>query len=409
MDQLQAVTLDPVGADIPAEAARLRERGPVVGITLPGGIPAFAVTRYENLRTLILDPRVSKDPRKHWDRWPEASSNPEWGWILGWVGVINMLSTYGVDHSRLRKLVAPSFTHHRTERLRGRVEEIVTRLLDEIEARPEGEVVDLRAAFARQLPMEIICELFGVSGAHKAELVTLLDDFMDVSRPVEEAMATLARLYAVLGELIGTKRAEPGDDLASDLVTVRDTDGDRLSDDELRDTLLLVIGAGVETTVNLIGNAAFALLTHPEQLAQARAGELPWEKVVTETLRWAPSIANLPMRFAVEDIQGPETGGVLIPRGSAILTTYAAANHDPAHYGATAHLFDAHRDSGDHLAFGIGAHRCIGAPLAQLEAGVALPALFARFPGLRLADPDPRQVPTFIAHGWAELPAYRTA
>ncbi|NED80341.1 cytochrome P450, partial [Streptomyces sp. SID11233] len=89
-----------------------------------------------------------------------------------------------------------------------------------------------------------------------------------------------------------------------------------------------------------------------------------------------------------------------IPRGSAILTTYAAANHDPAHYGSTAHLFDAHRDSGDHLAFGIGAHRCIGAPLAQLEAGVALPALFARFPGLRLADPDPRQVPTFIAHGW---------
>ncbi|MFE9252596.1 cytochrome P450 [Streptomyces sp. NPDC007088] len=400
----QPYPLDPTGADIPGESARLRERGPVVAVTLPGAIPAYAVTRYDTLRALILDPRISKDPRKHWDRWPEAATRPEWAWILGWVGVVNMLSTYGVDHTRLRKLVAPSFTAHRTERLRPRVREIVTGLLDEIAARPEDEPVDVRAALAHPLPMAVICELFGVPDSHRPDLTLLIDGVMDTTASVESTMENLARINQVLGALIAEKRERPGHDLTSDLIAVRDTDGDRLSDDELRDTLLLVIGAGIETTVNLIGNAVHALLTHPEDLKKVRSGELTWDQVVAETLRWAPSIANLPMRFAIEDV---ETDGVTIPAGSAILTTYAAANHDPAHYGQSAHSFDPSRDAGDHLSFGIGAHRCIGAPLAQLEAGLALPALFERFPGLSLESPRLAQVPSFIAHGWAALPVRR--
>lgn len=315
-----------------------------------------------------------------------------------------MLSTYGLDHTRLRKLVAPAFTAHRTERLRPRVQEIVTGLLDEIAARPEDEPVDVRAALAHPLPMAVICELFGVPDSHRPDLTLLIDGVMDTTASVESTMENLARINQVLGALIAEKRERPGHDLTSDLIAVRDTDGDRLSDDELRDTLLLVIGAGIETTVNLIGNATHALLTHPEDLKKVRSGDLTWDQVVAETLRWAPSIANLPMRFAIEDV---EAGGVTIPAGSAILTTYAAANHDPAHYGESAHSFDPGRDASDHLSFGIGAHRCIGAPLAQLEAGLALPALFERFPGLSLDSPDVAQVPSFIAHGWAALPVRR--
>jgi cytochrome P450 len=123
------IALDPFGADIPAESARLRALGPIVPVELPGGIPAWAPTGYDTLKELILDPRVSKNPRLHWKLWPEIGEHPSWGWILGWVGVVNMLSTYGGDHARLRKLVAPSFTHRRTEMMRARVEAITAELL----------------------------------------------------------------------------------------------------------------------------------------------------------------------------------------------------------------------------------------------------------------------------------------
>ena len=157
------VPLDPFGADIAAESARLRALGPIVPVSLPGGIPAWAPTGYDTLKTLILDPQVSKDPRKHWSLFPELDQHPDWGWVLGWVGVVNMLSTYGPDHARLRKLVAPSFTARRTEAMRGRVEAITAELLDGLaETAASGGPVDLKAGYAYPLPMRLICELFGV-------------------------------------------------------------------------------------------------------------------------------------------------------------------------------------------------------------------------------------------------------
>lgn len=172
---------------------------------------------------------------------------------------------------------------------------------------------------------------------------------------------------------------------------------------ELLDTLLLVIGAGFETAVNLIGNAVVALLRRPEQLADVRSGRIGWDAVVDETLRVHPSIASLPPRFAVDDL---DVGEVRIPADDAIITTYAAAGLDPAHYGPDADVFDATRAADDHLSFGIGVHRCIGAPPARLEALTALPAPFGRFPDLRLAAGDAglRQVPSFVAFGWREIP-----
>jgi len=401
------LAIDPFGNDIPAESARLRALGPVVPVELPGGIPAWAPTGYGTLKSLILDPRISKDPRRHWSLWPEIGEHPSWAWILGWVGVVNMLSTYGSDHTRLRRLVAPSFTARRTEAMRPRVEAITAELLDALDAAraaAPGAPVDLRAGYAHPLPMRMICELFGVPDHLVDATGTLIAAIMDTSDPSPEHGAFVQeQIGTVLPALIGYKTEHPGDDMTTELIRVRDEDGDRLSGEELLFTLLLVIGAGYETTVNLIGNAVVALLRNPEQLAAVRAGKASWDAVVDETLRVHPSIAALPLRFAVEDVT---VDGVTIPAGDAIVTTYAAANLDPAHYGENAAEFDAMRAADDHLAFGIGVHRCIGAPLARTEALTALPALFDRFPRLALAaDPAAlRQVPSFIAFGWQEIP-----
>lgn len=402
------VALDPFGADIPAESARLRALGTVVPVELPGGIPAWAPTRFDSLRTLILDPNVSKDPGLHWSLWEEVNRKPEWSWILGWVGVRNMLSTYGPDHTRLRKLVSPSFTHKRTDAMRERVEAITADLLAGLDARAAdaapGEAIDLRAGYAHPLPMRMICELLGVPDHLRDAAVKLMVDVFDTSDPSPEHAASVQEQIAtVLPALIAYKSENPGNDLATELIRVRDEEGDRLADDELLYTLLLVIGAGFETTVNLIGNAVVTLLDHPGQLAAVRAGDVSWESVIEEVLRVHPSIASLPLRYAVCDVT---VDGVTIPAGDAIVTTYAAAGNDPERYGSDAAEFDIHRGADEHLSFGIGVHRCIGAPLARMEALTALPALFDRYPDMRLAvgADQLKQVPSFIASGWQEIP-----
>lgn len=397
----QAITIDPAGRDLHGEADRLRQHGCAALVELPDGITAWAPTQYDVLKQLLADERVSKDPNQHWPDWMDGAFRGTW--VNSWVGVTNMFTAYGSNHRRLRKLVSPAFTKRRTDALRPSVEELTAGLLDTMAESADG-VVDLRAAYAHPLPMQVICELFGLPEDRQADTARLVESIMDTTATPEQAAATWQEVQQLLAGLVAHKRAEPGDDMTSVLIATRDEEGSALTETELIDTLLLVIGAGHETTVNLIGNAVQALLSHPDQLARVRGGEVPWSDVIEETLRYAPSIANLPLRYAVSDIELPD--GTVIGQGDAILAAYGAAGRDPLRHGATAGQFDVGRIDKEHLAFGHGVHYCMGAPLARLEAGVALPALFERFPELRLDAGEAAALPveSFIADGFASIP-----
>ncbi|MEU3789206.1 cytochrome P450 [Streptomyces fructofermentans] len=414
MPEQNSVVIDPSGRDIHGEAARIRERGPVARVELPGGVEAWAVSSPDLLRRLLTDPRVSKDPRRHWPLWIDGRISPEWP-LFTWVAVQNMFTAYGGEHKRLRTLVSKAFTARRTAALRPRVEEITGELLDRLDkAGARGEVVDLREEFCYPLPIRVISELFGLPEEQGAELRAVVDGVFNTAATPEEVTDTYARMYAVLGELVAAKRRSPGDDLTSALISARDDEGGtRLSEQELLDTLVLMISAGHETTVNLIDNAVHALLTHPEQLAHVRAGRAGWDDVVEETLRVRAPVASLPLRYAVEDLEVGEPDDpdrVVIARGEPILAAYAAAGRDPGTYGADADRFDVTRLGKEHLAFGHGVHFCLGAPLGRMEARVALPALFERFPGLELAVPEEELSPvaSFISNGHRSLPVRLT-
>ncbi|MFC9431832.1 cytochrome P450 [Streptomyces sp. NPDC056987] len=399
MDQQQPLALDPFGRDIPGECARLRAAGDVVAVTLPGQIPAYAITRYDYLHDLMLDDRVSKDPRRHWAQWEQALSRPDWRWILGWIGPQNMLNTYGHDHKRLRKPLQSTFTARRIESLRPRIDAIVEGLLAPLTYLPAGSTADLRAVLAYPLPMEVISQLFGVPADRRPELAGLVSRIMDTTATDDQAAETIAMIDTVVSSLIDHKRKCPGDDLTSDLIAVHESDDGRLTPEELRDTILLTYGAGFETTVHLIANALHLLLTHRTVLRRLLAGGIGWDLVLAEVLRLRPSIASLPLRYAIEDMT---LGGVTIPAGSAILTTIAAANRDPNRYGHNPDEFapGRPRDPRNHLAFGLGAHHCLGRPLALMEAETALRQVFHHFPDIRLAHaPEPGHVPSFIANG----------
>ncbi|MCU1626409.1 MAG: cytochrome monooxygenase [Pseudonocardia sp.] len=396
-------TLDATGQDVHAEGTRLREAGTATLVALPGDVVAWAVTSLSGLRELLTDSRISKDPRQHWPQWINCEITPEWP-LFTWVAVQNMLTAYGADHKRLRSLSAKAFTARNIAAQRPRIEKITADLVNALAAHPAGEAVDLRESFAFPLPIEVISQLFGVPDTMRAMLRKVVDGLFDTSLPAGEAQANQARLYPLLNELIGIKREAPADDMTSALIAARDDDANsRLSEAELADTLVLMLSAGHETTVNLLDQAIAALLTHPGQLDLVRSGENSWDDVIEEALRWQAPIPFVPLRFAVEDI---DFHGVIIRKGDAIIGAYDAANRSPEANGQNADEFDITRRNKDYVTFGYGVHYCLGAPLAKLEARIALPALFERFPNMSLAIPpaELRPVGSFVSNGHRTLP-----
>ncbi|MFD3484018.1 cytochrome P450 [Streptomyces sp. NPDC058665] len=403
--EIPVVTLDPHGRDHHGEAAGLRELGPVVRIKLPGDVMAWSVTDHALLNDMIADPRFSKDWR-NWNAVLRGEISDGWP-LIGMVKVTNMVTSDGQEHRRLRKLVTQTFTPRRVQELRPRIEQIVEELLDALPSHVEDDgSVDLRRHFAHPVPMRVICELFAVPEHERPRLKELMDNIFRSDLGPEEVTASQTEQYELLARVVANCRAHPGPDLTSALIAARDEDPESLSEEELVGTLLLMLSAGQETTLSLITNAVRALLTHPDQRAVAEQGdEAVWADVVEETLRWDAPIGNFPFRYPLEDV---EIAGVPIPKGEAIMAPYSAVGRDKAQHGEAADEFDITRDQRKHLAFSHGPHFCLGAPLARLEAALAIPAVFRRYPRLTLAI-DPSNlipVPSLFSNSSTTLPIH---
>ncbi|HTW03492.1 MAG TPA: cytochrome P450 [Streptosporangiaceae bacterium] len=385
-----SVRLDPNGSDHHGEATRLRMLGPVVRVILPGEIPAWAVTDHQHLAALVKDIRVSKDWR-NWTAVRTGQVTDDWP-LVGMVKVTNMVTADGADHHRLRRLVTRTLTQRRVQALRPRITAIASALLNDMpgHAGPD-EAVDLRQHYAYPVPMQVICELTGVPEPWRPRLRELVDSIFRTDTTPEEVTATQRERVQMLRDLVALRATEPGEDLTTALLAAQADDPAALTDEELVDTLWLMLTAGHETTLSLIVNATHALLTHPDQREIAMAGDdQTWAAVVEETLRWDAPIGNFMARYPLEDIV---IAGVTIPAGEAILAPYSGVGRDPAQHGADADEFDITRHQERHLAFGDGPHLCLGASLARAEATIALRALFERFPGLTLAVPPAALIP----------------
>jgi cytochrome P450 len=351
----------------------LRADEPVIRLERPEG-PVWLLSRYADVRAALADPRLVKDWR-HTLPPEERAAAPVSPMPM-------MLLMDPPDHTRLRKLVSRSFTLRRMEGLRPRVEQIAGELLD---ALPPTGRVDIMAEYAFLLPVLVICDLLGVPADDRDDFAAWSNVMVDESTRDESAAAS-GKLFEYLSRLIEEKREHPDDALISGLIEVAE-DGDRLSQAELVGMAMLLLIAGHETTVNLIGNGLLALLTHPEQLALVRERPDLLPSAVEEFLRWDAPVHSTPLRVAAEDV---EYSGVTIPAGSVVTLSLAAANRDPARFDGAEEL-RVDRDPSGHVAFGHGLHHCLGAQLARIEGQEAIGMLLARRPELALAI-DPQEL-----------------
>jgi cytochrome P450 len=374
-----------------------------------GGQETFFVTHYDEVVATLLDRRFSVDPRSGMSPEQveqEEAQTPEEFRLLS----RSIISLDPPDHTRLRKLVQPSFTGRGIQALRGSIQQVVDDLLDEAErdAAERGEAapdrrMDLIEAFAYPFPVTVISDMLGIPREDRETIRGWTENLLrvDRGRVDEEVRAGLREFIDYLRDLFERKRRAPTDDMISRLVHAEE-DGDVLDEDEVLATVFLMFLAGHVTTVNLVGNGVVALLTHPDQLAKLKADRELAKGVVEETLRYWGPVDFIGRRIAREDV---EVGGTVIPTGEQATVSLASSNRDPARF-ANPDVFDITRaDANRHVAFGKGIHVCLGAPLARVEGQVAFSTLFRRFPELRLAVPaeEVRWGGSFL-RGFARLP-----
>jgi cytochrome P450 len=381
----------------------LRREAPVVQVSTPMGLQAWVVTRYHDVRPALNDPRLSKDASRFADILERRSVAPERRVQFADSLAGHMLNSDPPDHTRLRKLVNRAFTVRAIARMRPRIEEIAHGLADRMAAKAAREgTVDLLDEFAYPLPMTVICELLGVPEGERDDFRGWSNTLLSAAPPEERTVAAVA-MAEFLTRLVADKSAHPGEDMLSAVVKASE-DGDTLSAREATSMAFLLLVAGHETTVNLIGNGALALLRHPDQLALLRADPTLVPNAVEEFLRYDGPVNLATFRYTTEPV---EIGGTTIPKGEVVLVSLVSANRDPERYGDPARL-DVTRDAAGHVAFGYGIHHCLGAPLARLEGEIAFRTLLDRFPGLALAG-DPATLgwrQSTLIHGLVRLPVH---
>jgi cytochrome P450 len=401
--QLKPNMLDPaLIADPYAGYGALREQGPVLRGEAPDGSPAWYVTRQDDVRTVLSDPRFVNDPES-------VTSGPvnnirkrmmsQFGLTEELAGYLtdSILDYDGADHTRLRKLVSRAFTVRRVNDLRPRVAAIAADLLDRLPER-----ADLMPTYAYPIPITVICELVGVPEPDRHLWREWASALFSMQR--ENFPAAIRDMVAHVKELLVARRGAPADDLITGLIHAREADGDQLTETEMVTMVLTLVLAGHETTAHLIGNSVHALLTHPDQLALLRADPGLWPGAVHELMRWTGPVLMTRLRYAREDV---ELGGVRIAAGDAVEALIVSANRDPRSYADPDRLDITRRPAGrgeGHVGFGHGTHYCLGAALARQEAEVALPALLDRYPDLALDSAEPAWEPMPTMRRLASLP-----
>jgi cytochrome P450 PksS len=360
--------------------ARLRAEEPVHRLILPTKEPVWLITRYDDVVKVLKDDRFAKD--KHNAFTPEQLARQPWFRKLFKSLQRNMLDVDPPDHTRLRALVSKAFTPRLVDSMRERIQTLTDELLDKVQK--QGSM-DLIHDFALPLPATIIAEILGVpvKDHHKFHRWSkaLIDAGASTWRMILAVPNALA-LMRYLRMIIKKRRAEPQDDLISSLAKAEEA-GDTLSEDELLAMCLLLLVAGHETTVNLIGNGTLALLEHPDQLDKLRGDPALIKPAIEELLRFASPLETATERYAREDVP---YGDKTIGRGDMVFAALASANRDERQFPDPDKL-DITREPNRHLTFGLGVHFCLGAPLARLEGQIALNTLLQRATNLRLAVP----------------------
>jgi cytochrome P450 len=378
---------------------RLRSTDPV-HLTEHG---SFLASRHAEVSLVLRDKRFGKDfvDRTLRRYGPKIMEEPVFRSMSHW-----MLQQDPPDHTRLRGLVVKAFTARRVEDMRPRIQQIVDQTIDAVIDRGH---MDLIEDFAFRLPVTIICDMLGIPEDHREAFYTGSRDGGRLLEPVPMTPAEIAQANAgnvmaamYFQQLFELRRREPGDDLTTQLVQAEE-DGNKLTNEELTANIILLFGAGHETTVNLIGNGLLALYRNPDQLALLKSNPALIVNAVEEFLRYDSSV-QLTGRVALEDID--DLGGRKIPKGETVLCLLGSANRDPAVYPDHPDRLDITRPNLRPLSFGGGIHHCLGAQLARIEAEIAISTLLRRLPELRLDDAGhPEWRPTFVLRGLKRLPA----